>query len=122
MDEQTYDISGGNNQFVPNANQAVQNFYGDEFAKKILERDQHPITVVVTGAGVDATMGIPTSSALIPRIAEFLETDEGRALDALLRKAIGHVRFHFDKFVEHAIDSLAKNLDRELHDICSNVK
>lgn len=29
-------INGGNNQILPNATEAVQNFYGDKFAEKIL--------------------------------------------------------------------------------------
>lgn len=37
-------------------------------------------TVVILGAGVDATLGIPTSNALIPKINEFLATEEGRQL------------------------------------------
>ncbi len=33
-------INGGNNQILPNATEAVQNFYGDHFAKKHLS-DEH---------------------------------------------------------------------------------
>ena len=29
-------INGGNNQILPNATEAVQNFYGDQFAEKVL--------------------------------------------------------------------------------------
>lgn len=31
-------INGGNNQILPNATEAIQNFYGDEFAEKQLNR------------------------------------------------------------------------------------
>ena len=34
----TFHIYGGNNQILPNATEAVQNFYGDEFAEKILSK------------------------------------------------------------------------------------
>lgn len=30
----TFNISGGNNQILPNATEAVQNFYGSEFSKR----------------------------------------------------------------------------------------
>lgn len=53
---------------------------------------------------------------------EFLETEEGKLIDATLRKAIGSVRFHFDKFVSNAIDRLAKDLDKELVTICRNIR
>ena len=116
------DISDGNQQVAPNAGKAVQNhFYGTEFASKILGCKEHPITMVVTGAGVDATIGIPTSASLIPCITDFLATDEGKDIDAALRKAVGGVRFNFDKFVENAINDLAQNLDRELTTICRDV-
>ncbi len=78
-------------------------------------------TVVILGAGVDATLGIPTSNALIPKINEFLATEEGKAIDEALRSTIKGVRFHFDKFVSDAIERLAKGLDRQIDDICVNV-
>ena len=36
MSDVTIHINGGNNQILPNATQAVQNFYGDHFAEKML--------------------------------------------------------------------------------------
>ena len=36
MNDITININGGNNQILPNATEAVQNFYGDQFAEKIL--------------------------------------------------------------------------------------
>lgn len=33
----TFNISGGNNQILPNATHAVQNFYGDQFAEEALK-------------------------------------------------------------------------------------
>ncbi len=115
-------ISGGSNQVAGHVDSQNQYIIGDEFARKLLRRKEHPITVVVTGPGVDTPMGIPAPENLIPHIAEYLATDEGKAVDAALRKAIGRVHFHFDKFIEKAIDGLAKNLDREIHSICSNVQ
>lgn len=120
-EETTIEVSGGHNQVAANVGHQVQNFYGDQFAEKLLQSREHPITVVVTGPEVDTPLGIPIPQNLIPRIADYLTTDEGKAVDAALRKAIGRVHFHFDKFVEKAIDNLAKNLDSELLDICRNV-
>ena len=37
----TFHIYGGNNQILPNATEAVQNFYGDEFAKQKLAEDSN---------------------------------------------------------------------------------
>ena len=38
MSDVTININGGNNQILPNATEAVQNFYGDQFAEHILKR------------------------------------------------------------------------------------
>lgn len=114
MADTSFDINNGANQIAPNAMTQNQYFYGEEFARKILGSKDKPLSLVVLGAGVDATIGLPTSADLIPRIVDFLETDEGKTLDAILRKAIGRVHFHFDKFVSTAIDRLAKDLDKEI--------
>ena len=34
----TFNIYGGSNQILPNATEAVQNFYGDQFAKEALRK------------------------------------------------------------------------------------
>ena len=36
----TFNISGGNNQILPNATEAVQNFYGSEFSKSVSQEPQ----------------------------------------------------------------------------------
>ena len=38
MSDVTININGGNNQSLPNATDAVQNFYGDQFAEHILKK------------------------------------------------------------------------------------
>lgn len=43
MADMTLNIYGGNIQILPNATQAVQNFYGDEFARKVLIKQVHPV-------------------------------------------------------------------------------
>ncbi len=43
MADMTLNIYGGNIQILPNATQAVQNFYGDEFARKVLIEKVHPV-------------------------------------------------------------------------------
>lgn len=119
--ENPIDISGGQNQIATGPTTQQQIFYGDQFARQILRCNNAPLTLVVLGAGADATLGLPTSAQLIPRIVSYLETDEGKTIDTLLRKAIGSVRFHFDKFVSQAIDGLAKDLDKNLVTICRNI-
>lgn len=115
-------IHDGYNQIAPNATTVQQIIYGgDRFAERILDSKSRPLTLVVLGAGVDATLGLPTSATLIPRIVEYLDTDEGRQIDAILRKAIGRVRFHFDSFVTQSIDRMAKDLDKELVNICQGI-
>lgn len=83
MADTSFDINNGVNQIAPNAMTQQQIFYGDQFARKILGSKEEPFTLVVLGAGVDATMRLPTSADLIPRIVDFLETDEGKTLDAI---------------------------------------
>ncbi len=122
QDEVQNNIYGGNNQVAGRVDNQNQFFLGEEFARKILRRKEHPITVVVTGPGVDTAMGIPAPEDLLPRIAGYLATDGGKAVDTALRKAIGRVRFHFDTFIDKAIDNLARNLDSEMQGICSNVQ
>lgn len=78
-------------------------------------------TVVILGAGVDASLGIPTSRDFIPKIVAYLQTDEGKAIDDSLRKIIKNVRFHFDTFIDNAIDNMAKGLEREMGEICTNI-
>ncbi len=115
------DVNGGTNQVASSVGLQQQIFLGDQFAKQLIENKDKPQPLVILGAGADATLGLPTSSDLIPRIVAFLETEEGKAIDATLRKAIGSVRFHFDRFVSNAIDRLAKDLDKELVTICRNI-
>lgn len=40
----TFNISGGNVQILPNATQAVQNFYGDQFAEEALKANANAYT------------------------------------------------------------------------------
>lgn len=56
------------------------------------------MTVIVLGAGVDATSGIemPLTNELIPQINDFIKND-GREIDEKLRNIIPSLRFHFDK-------------------------
>lgn len=120
-EKSTYKIDGGNNQIAPNATKMEQNFFGDQFVPESLRTNQKSLPLVVLGAGADASLGLPTSASLMPRIVEYLETEEGKEVDTTLRKAIGNVRFHFDKFVNNAIDRLAKDLDKELSHICRSI-
>ena len=39
MGDIIFNISGGNNQILPNATEAVQHFYGEQYAEKILQKE-----------------------------------------------------------------------------------
>ena len=39
MSDIIFNISGGNNQILPNATEAVQHFYGDQYAEKIFQKE-----------------------------------------------------------------------------------
>ena len=120
------DIYGGTNQLLPNATHAEQHIHyhnGDgEHGAAPATTPFHPHTLVILGAGVDAAVGLPTSAQLIPSIVDWLETEEGKAIDEALRKQLRRLSFRFDKFVDDAIDRLAKDLDRERDTICRNVR
>ncbi len=123
MPEEQINVGGGNNMFAPNATEANQYYYLNGSVEPSEPQPAVPETVVVLGAGVDSVMGIPSSASLIPHIVDYIETGEGQQVDAALRKAIGGVRFHFEKFVSNAIDNLAKNLqvDTIVHEVAEEL-
>ena len=119
MTETNIDINGGHSQVNPAATQAVQNnYYGTPVP---LHEEAAARTVVVLGAGVDTAAGFSNPCSLVPKITEWLETDEGKAVDAALRKLLKGLRFSYAKFVDNAIERLAHDLDRERETICSRV-
>lgn len=51
----TFNIYGGSNQILPNATKAVQNFYGDQFAKEALRKEvpaEPPLTAAERRLGI----------------------------------------------------------------------
>ena len=116
----TIDIQGGHSQVNPAATQAIQNNYYGQLASPV--ESVVARTVVVLGAGADAAVGFPTPASLIPKITDWLETDEGKAVDEALRKQFKGLRFRFDKFVDDAIDRLAHDLDSEREAICAHIR
>jgi DNA-binding transcriptional regulator YhcF (GntR family) len=119
MAETNIDINGGHSQVNPAATQAVQNnYYGTPVP---LHEEVAARMVVVLGAGVDTAAGFSNPCSLVPKITEWLETDEGKAVDAALRKLLKGLRFSYAKFVDNAIERLAHDLDRERETICSRV-
>ena len=119
MTETNIDINGGHSQVNPAATQAVQNnYYGTPVP---LHEEAAARMVVVLGAGVDTAAGFPNPCSLVPKITEWLETDEGKSVDAALRKLLKGLRFSYAKFVDNAIERLAHDLDRERETICSRV-
>lgn len=53
------------------------------------------MTVVILGAGVDATdgIGMPLTNEIIPQINEFINTEEGKNIDNELRSRLPNLRF-----------------------------
>lgn len=125
LNDSINNISGGNNQFLPNAVKSGQHYHYE-----MMQPPQYPVaiqpvgneTVIVLGAGYDSALGMPSSQSLIPKIVDYLQTDEGKMVDAQLRKNLKRLNFSFDKFVSNAIDRLARDLDPELETICRNIK
>jgi len=66
-------------------------------------------TVIICGAGVDKRDGInmPLAAELVPRIRDFLKSEEGQSLDKSLRKNLPNLHFSYDKFVKDAVDKLS---------------
>ncbi len=114
------EIQGGHSQLNPAATHAIQNYYYGQQVPSVEPAAAR--TVVVLGAGADVAVGFPTTGSLIPKITDWLETDEGKAVDIALRKQLKGLRFRFDKFVDDAIDRLAHDLDRERDAICANLR
>lgn len=111
-DEQQIEVSGGNNQLLPHATHAEQHIHYHQ-GEGAVQAAPLPKSVVILGAGADAAAGVPTSSRLIPGIVDWLSSEEGKAIDDILRKKLKRLTFSFDKFIDEAIDHLAQDLDRE---------
>ena len=119
MAETDIDIYGGHSQVNPAATQAIQNnYYGQPVP---IRKTTAARTVVVLGAGVDTASGFSAPDSLVPKITEWLETDEGKAVDAALRKQLRRLTFNYGKYVDGAIERLAHDLDRERETICSRI-
>ena len=119
MAESDIDIHGGQSQVNPSAIQAIQNNYYGQAAPP--SRETTPRVAVVLGAGVDVAAGFPHPHGLLPKITEWLETEEGKAVDVALRKLLKGLRFSYAKFVDNAIERLAHDLDRERDTICAHI-
>lgn len=119
MTETNIDINGGHSQVNHAATQAIQNnYYGQPVP---IQETPAARTVVVLGVGVDSAAGFTAPCSLVPKITEWLETDEGKAVDTALRKRLKGLRFSYAKFVDDAIERLAHDLDRERETICTRV-
>ena len=82
------------------------------------------MTVIILGAGVDATdgIGMPLTNEIIPQINEFIKTDEGKNIDDKMRSMLPNLRFHFDKFIKDTIDRIAQDFGKEITTISRNIK
>lgn len=122
-----FNIHDGRQQVNPAAQTANQ-FYNCVFTSGATcpgEDAARPLppahTVALLGADAEAAGGMPTPRDLIPRIAEWLHTEEGKAIDAALRKTLPHLTFHYEKFVDQAIDRLIRGLDKQRERICQGI-
>lgn len=82
-------------------------------------------TVLVTGAGVDKTPGIdfPLAADLLSAINVYLtRSDEGKAVDTLLRQNISGLRFRFDRFINNAISEIAQREPEQLRATVERVR
>ena len=72
------------------------------------------MTVVILGAGVDATdgIGMPLTNEIIPQINEFINTEEGKNIDNELRSRL-RTYVSFDKFIKDTIDRIAQDFGQE---------
>lgn len=69
---------------------------------------------LVLGAGVDAALEMPLTCELLPRLTEFLNTEQGIALDLALRSRLPRLNFNFDNFIKKTIDGFADEFSREM--------
>jgi hypothetical protein len=68
MSDVTFNIYGGNNQILPNATKAEQNFYGDQFAEKTLAKDgeaPQPLTEEEQALSIYINKGVTSKSVWI---------------------------------------------------------
>lgn len=79
-------------------------------------------TVAMLGAETEAAMGMPTPRELIPRIADWLRSDTGKAIDTALRKTLPRLTFHYEKFVDQAIDRLTRGLGNQREKISGDIR
>ena len=81
-------------------------------------------TVVICGAGVDKSDGIdmPLASELVPRIRDFLKTDEGLLIHQALRDILPNLHFSYDKFIKDAVDKLSNEFRGQVAIIVSRIE
>lgn len=65
--------------------------------------------LLITGAGVDRSKGIefPLANTLLGEIAGFLNTEEGKKIDLILREFLPNMRFSFNHMIKSAVDAIA---------------
>ncbi len=84
-------------------------------------------TVVICGAGADRAAGMPLASELIPKITEFLNTEDGKAVDKSLRDALPYLRFMYSTLATETVqnmlnayrddtDAIVESINYELND------
>jgi hypothetical protein len=80
-------------------------------------------TVIICGAGVDKSDGInmPLATELVPRIRDFLRTEQGQLIDKALRDILPYLHFGYDKFVKDAVDKLSNEFRGQVADIVDRI-
>ncbi|MFA5181295.1 MAG: hypothetical protein WC405_08220 [Syntrophales bacterium] len=80
-------------------------------------------TVIICGAGVDKSDGIdiPLATELVPRIRNFLKTEEGQIIDKTLRNILPNLHFSYDKLIKDAVDRLSNEFRGQVAEIVNRI-
>lgn len=114
----TIDINNGENQVMAHVD-VVNNYFGQTPG---VPEPKSVTVVAITGPAADAAAGMPTAANLIPLITDWLQTEEGQAVDKALRKRLPRLSFRYEKFVDNAVGRLAQQMDHERDTICATIE
>ena len=116
--ETTIDINNGENQVMAHVD-VVNNYFGQTPGTP---EPKSATVVAITGPAADAAAGMPTAANLIPLITDWLQTEEGQAVDKALRKRLPRLSFRYEKFVDNAVGRLGQQMDHERDTICATIE
>ena len=86
MADVTFNIYGGNNQILPNATKAEQNFYGDQFAEKTLAKDGARAALVASSVALaEVAWDAESIEVALREVPAQLELKPGMAIWAQIK-------------------------------------